>query len=154
MIYKNQNVCVSRKAIQEGHIGFAYRTNKNSGDDTGFRLMYDKNESAIDLANPDKVYICKIKKFLVYFPEVEEMLHGKTGSVWEEQDGKLVQIARVKEFTEDVVPHLMVGNVKFTSSMGVGIIVSSDPKNFLPRGLGTEEWEKMLPPERQKLAEK
>ena len=156
MINKRQYACVSQKAIEEGHIGFGYRAKSNSADDTGWRLMRSKDEDRLDLANPDKVFTCGIGKLLTYFPELTELIKsGKTGSVWEEEGEKLVQKARVKEFTEDVVPNLMVGNIKFTATPGVGVMMSSDPKSFhMGKRMGKEEWEQMLPEEKQLLAEK
>lgn len=145
MINKNDYVVVSRKALEQGHIGFIYRDRSSSAHDSGWRMMYDKDENRLDLANPDKVYACDIKKLLKYFTDLAEIIKSRTFSVWQKQEDQWQLLGRDKEL--ELVPHRMTGKTKYVALMtrqGGGAIITADPKD-LRHGRKVEDWEMLLP---------
>lgn len=139
MIHKTNFAVVSKKALENGHIGFAYRKPSDGPQDSGWRMMYDRNEDALDLANPDKVYNCTIGRLLKRFPEIKTFLNEKTRSVVEEIDGDYKSFRTDKELSD--VPNLMSGKNRYMPYTGVA--VTADPAEM--RTHIKEPWETMLP---------
>ena len=83
----DKTALVTEKALTEGQIGVAYKGSALEGKDSGWRFLHSMDESPLDTSNPDKVYVCSMKKLEKYFPYIRE-LKGKgnycrRGSAWE-----------------------------------------------------------------------
>ncbi|MBQ9015253.1 MAG: DUF2185 domain-containing protein [Firmicutes bacterium] len=145
---KREYVIVSRKAIEEGAIGFMYRTRSPFAMDSGWRMMYDRGEDRLDLANPDKVYTIEIRKLMKYFPEItESILKTKKYCAYERSDGEYKLIPQDKDL--DAVPFPMTTKEKYIvlinghGSAGAPIL-TADPAD-MRAGRKIEEWEALLP---------
>ncbi|MBQ8987911.1 MAG: DUF2185 domain-containing protein [Lachnospiraceae bacterium] len=145
MINKSDYVVVSKKALEEGRIGFAYRDGSRAPKDSGWRMMHIRDEDSLNLANPDKVYACDIRKIIKYFPDLTDILGSRSYSVWEKTGDKWELLGRDKELK--LVPHQMSSKSKYAALMtrsGGGAIITSDPKN-MRHSRQAEEWEMLLP---------
>lgn len=146
MLNKKDYAVVTEKALKEGHIGFAYRTREGGMHDSGWRMMYDKDEDRLDLANPDKVYACEFGKLLKYFPEIEGFLKEKKYTIVEETDGAYRCTKTDKDLSD--VPNKMTGKDKYGAVIGAGgrgggAIFTADPADMKSRGV--KEWELLIP---------
>ena len=146
MIHKTDYAVVSKKALENGQIGFAYRKQSDGMKDSGWRMMYDKNEDRLDLANPDKVYACDIKKLVGYFPEIKLFLGEKKYTVVEYVGGEYICRKTDRELSD--VPNQMTGKNKYGTltggpgNMHAGVIFTADPADMKH---GKKEWEKLIP---------
>jgi len=146
MINRKDYAVVTEKALRSGHIGFAYRKRAVRPHDSGWRMMYDKQEDRLDLANPDKVYACDIGLLLDHFPELEAFLKEKKYTVVEEADGSYRCALSDRELT--AVPNKMADKDKygaFAENHGPSVF-TADPADMKSRG--KKEWEKLIPEER------
>ena len=145
MIRKTEYAVISLKALTNKHIGFGYRKEADGPKDSGWRLMYDRDESELDLVNPDKVYACEIGRLLNYFPELKEFLGEKKYTIVEEVDGGYTCKRISKDLSE--VPHKMTGKSKYKTFMGGGgshggYIFTADPADMKH---SRKEWEDLIP---------
>ena len=62
MFGKTDYAVVTEKALKNRKIGFAYRDRASAPKDSGWRMMYDKDEDKFDLIDPDKLYACVHQK--------------------------------------------------------------------------------------------
>ena len=97
MISKTDYAVVSEKALRTGTIGYAYKKHTALPKDSGWRMMYDKDEDMNDLLNPDKVYACKLGKLLKYFPEIKPFLGEKKYTI-AEKTGDTFTCTRTDKF--------------------------------------------------------
>ena len=143
-VKKSEYVVVTRKALKKREIGFAYRIVPESMKDSGWRMMHDRNENKLDLANPDKVYVCNIKDLLKYFPEIEEFLGESKYTVVEKISGRY-QMKKSDKNVSDV-PFRMTGKKKYGVVLGFGgsgggVIFTPNSKAMRR---GYNEWEQIV----------
>ena len=119
---------ITVKALTEGHIGFAYKGVNHEGGETGWRLLYDKNEDPLDTSNPDKVYVCDIKKLVKYFPELKPFISDRHCYVFEEKDGAYVCTGTSKKDAADIpVNCRLARKTRLMDGMGPASTRSVDP---------------------------
>ena len=146
MLNKSEYVVVTKKALENKEIGFAYRIPAEGMKDSGWRMMYNKSENKLDLANPDKVFACDIKDLLKYFPEIEEFLKEKKYTYVEYINGIYIKKKTDKNLSD--IPFRMSGKQKYNviigsgSTGGRGFIFTPDPKNMKHN---YNDWEELIP---------
>ena len=146
MFSKTDYAVVTEKALRNRRIRFAYRDRTNEPKDSGWRMMYDKNEDRLELVNPDKLYACDIKRLTRYFPEIETFIKEKVYTVAEYHVDKF-ELTRDKELT--AVPNRMAGKNKYgvlmggAHSHGGGAIFTADPAD--EKSFGKQAWEELIP---------
>ena len=146
MLGKTDYAVVTKKALENGKIGFAYRKQSDGPKDSGWRMMYDRDEDRLDLANPDKVYACDIKKLIKYFPEIKSFLGEKKYTIAEDINGEYVCRKTDKMLSD--VPNQMTGKNKYGTLVGGpgnnhgGVIFTADPADMKH---GKKEWETLIP---------
>lgn len=146
MFGKTDYAVVTEKALRNRRIGFAYRDHTNAPKDSGWRMMYDKDEDKFDLINPDKLYACDIKRLIRHFPEIEAFVKEKNYTI-AELVGEQYDTMKDKELT--AVPNRMAGKNKYgvlmggAHSHGGAAIFTADPAD--EKSCGKQAWEELIP---------
>ena len=131
---------VTEKALREGSIGFAYTALSRESGDTGWRFLYDSNEASQDTSDPDKIYICEMRRLQEYFPYLDS-LKGKGN--YERRNGQWFTVP-------ELPPNCRLPRKTRMNDGMVGFAVTVDPEDMreLKKG-GMKEWELLLPQNRE-----
>lgn len=147
-IFKDKHTAVvTKKALETGQIGLAYRVGSREAKDSGWRMLYDRNEEALDTANPDKVYVCELHRLLLYFPDIEQFLKEKKYSVMERKGTRWACTGRDSDLSSIPKTCMLPRKTVMNDSIGAdGFLVTADPEEMrhLTKAK-VRSWELLLP---------